>query len=189
VGQLLTELRNYLPCELQFVFYHGRTIVTDAITVRLTCWRWLGCQVASMPPKKRQRVPEQSGVSDERTSSISVVSSENPSNVEKGLLKFPIELREEVLHHFEGVNIYTKAPSHNPILPVKYLEWTDALRVLSQVCVAYRRAFLPRLWESFTACIDSGSGDNVQFFAHAGNTLARKCEGLSNNPELAEHVR
>src|SRR6266545_1666520 len=76
----------------------------------------------SMPPSKRQRLAEKDHISEERPTPKAVVSFENPSNTEKGLLKFPIELRDEVLHHFQGVNIYTEAPYHDPILSVKYLE-------------------------------------------------------------------
>jgi hypothetical protein len=142
-----------------------------------------------MPPRKRQREAEQDDIPDEMPTSETVVSFENSSNEEKGLLKFPIELRDEVLQHFQGVNIYTEAPYNDPILRVKYLERTDVLRALSQVCVAYRRVFLPCLWEAFTACHDSRSGEEVLFFAHAGKTLARKYDGLSKDPELAAHVR
>lgn len=135
-----------------------------------------------MAPKKRQRVAEQ--LAEQKP----VVSFENPLNATKGFLKFPIELREEVLYYFQGVNIYTEARYEVPVLPAKYLESTDVLRALSQVCVAYRRVFLPCLWESFTACHESRS-TRKSFYAHAGNTLAQKCDGLSDDPDLKVHIR
>ena len=142
-----------------------------------------------MPPTKRQRLAKQDRVSEETPTPTTVVSLEDPSNVEKGLLKFPIELRDKVLYHFQGVNVYTETPQYNPILHVEYLEWTDVLRALSQVCVAYRRVFLSSLWESLTACHASRSGQETLFYMHAGTTLDRKCDGLMSNPGLVDYVR
>lgn len=140
-----------------------------------------------MAAKKCQRVAEQDYVFEEPSI---IVSFENSLNTEKGFLRLPIELQDEVLHYFQGVNIYTKTGYTIPILSPKYLESTDILRALSQVCVAYRRVFLPYLWESFTACIDSRSAQNpLSFYVHAGETLTRKCGGLSKNPDLAVHLR
>ena len=144
-----------------------------------------GIARSTMVSNKRQRASEQGYVSGEENK---VLSFENPLNATKGVLMVPIELREEVLHYFRGVNIYTETPSQEPILPVEYLEFTDVLRALSQVCVAYRRVFLPSLWESFMACHESRSTPKA-FYAHAGNTLAQKCDGLSNNPDLKVHLR
>ena len=141
-----------------------------------------------MPPSKRQHLAEQDHVPQVKPTPKTVVSFENPSNAEKGLLKFPIELRDEVLHHFQGVNIYTEAPYHYPILPVEFLKRTDVLRALSQVCVAYRRVFLPCLWESFNACHESRFNPEGSFFKHAGQTLQRKSEGLMSNPDLAAYI-
>ena len=56
-----------------------------------------------MAAKKCQRVAEQDYVFEEPSI---IVSFENSLNTEKGFLRLPIELQDEVLHYFQGVNIY-----------------------------------------------------------------------------------
>lgn len=122
---------------------------------------------------------------------------EDASNTNRGLLRLPYELWGEVFFYYLGIDMFTEAPRHGcyleyPVLPVEYLEKADVLRSLCQVCVAYRRNFLPFLWHSLSACCAARPGPDVKpmmFYRHVAETLISKCEGLTRSPELAALVR
>ena len=115
-------------------------------------------------------------------------------NSERGLLSLPLELRTEIFDYFPTIGPYTaRYGSDNrvsPVLPEIYLVRIDILRALSQVCIDYRRVFLPLLWESFDVCfMREDSGDSKRaFYKHVGDALIRKCDGLLANPNLASYV-
>ena len=73
------------------------------------------------------------------------------SNSERGSLLFPVELTTEVLDYFPAIGPYTTAHLE-PVLPEIFLVRIYVLRALSQVCIDYRRAFLPLLWDSLNIC-------------------------------------
>ena len=110
------------------------------------------------------------------------------SNADKGILALPLELRDEILAHYQKIDFLTRTPHDNPILPEEYLEYTDALRALSQVSVAYRQVFMPLLWETVNVCFSVRGANTNSFFKHVGEALARKCDGLKAN-ELKECVQ
>ncbi|KDR85740.1 hypothetical protein GALMADRAFT_384480 [Galerina marginata CBS 339.88] len=117
---------------------------------------------------------------------------EDASNADKGLLYLPVELHGEVLCNYLNIVPFTKVPHDGPVLPEEYLERTDVLRALSQVCVAYRRQFLPILWETLNVCCEAReeSGANpASFFKHIGEALGRKCDGFSISPDLRAYVK
>ncbi|CAA7268069.1 unnamed protein product [Cyclocybe aegerita] len=153
-----------------------------------------------MPPKKRKNAEAEVDDPQEETStkkqkhqpSEAHSEKEVGSNSTKGILVLPSGLWTETLKNLQAIGPLTRAPSDTPVLPETYLERTDALRALSQVCVAYRRAFLPVLWESFTACCSARVSAKTKpgsFYKHNGEALLRKCAGLTANPELAGFVR
>ena len=112
------------------------------------------------------------------------------SNLEKGLLSLPVELVTEILDYFPTIGPYT-AVNHGsvPLLPGIFLVRVDILRALSQVCIDYRRSFLPLLWESLNICFERRTkGLTNAFYKHLGDTLVRKCDGLSANPNLASYI-
>jgi hypothetical protein len=96
------------------------------------------------------------------------------SNLERGLLSLPVELTTEILDYFPTMGPYTEVYSYydDPILPEFYLVRVDILRALSQVCIDYRRLFLPLLWESLNPCLrkrkDSSSN---AFYEDVGDAL------------------
>ena len=112
------------------------------------------------------------------------------SNSERGLLLFPVELTTEVLDYFPAIEPYTTAHLE-PVLPEIFLVRIYVLRALSQVCIDYRRAFLPLLWDSLNICFtirkDSPGWSNA-FYKHVGEALVRNCDGLAANPNLASYV-
>ena len=65
---------------------------------------------------------------------------EGASNLDKGLLSMPVELRTEFLDYYPTIGLYTHR-DHNTVLHEFYLVRTQVLRALSQVCVEYRRIF------------------------------------------------
>ncbi|PPQ79433.1 hypothetical protein CVT25_002704 [Psilocybe cyanescens] len=114
------------------------------------------------------------------------------SNSEKGILAMPVELRTEILDNFLKITLFTETTHDDPVLPEKYLARTDALRALSQVCVAYRREFLPFLWEKLNICCDardSAVDVSVLFHINIGKALERKCDGLIVSPHLQPYIR
>ncbi|KAF8910144.1 hypothetical protein CPB84DRAFT_1764716 [Gymnopilus junonius] len=111
------------------------------------------------------------------------------ANSEKGIMSFPLELQGEVLSHFQKIDYLTRTPHDNPILPEEYMEYTDALRALSQVSVAYRHVFLPLLWETVNVCFSARGANSNSFFKHVGEALIRKSDGLKANPELRPLVK
>ncbi|KDR85742.1 hypothetical protein GALMADRAFT_218831 [Galerina marginata CBS 339.88] len=128
---------------------------------------------------------------------------EDVSNSEKGLLQLPVELWTEIFDNFLDITPFTRAPHRPPVLPKIYLERTDVLRALSQVSVAYRRAFLPFVWTTFNVCCEAHHSSGVKSshlfnnpaleassaFKHVGGTLIRKCDGLFANPDLRPYIR
>lgn len=105
----------------------------------------------------------------------------------------PPELRTEILDYFcVKITLFTETPHDNPVLPEKYLAHTDVLRALSQVCVAYRREFLPDLWHQLNICCDvrdTAVDASALFHINIGKALERKCDGLAVSPHLRPHIR
>ena len=149
--------------------------------------------VLGMPPKKRRNPPEQLEPSAPSKKSRIVAqtgSAEVAANANRGFLKLPPELWDEIFQHFYGVDLLSRVPGSNDdrVLPPKFLQKSDALRSLSQLCVAYRKIFLPILWESFMVCFNVRGRTNGEeeplFFRHVGQTLLRKCDGLTSRADL-----
>ncbi|KIM47668.1 hypothetical protein M413DRAFT_62699 [Hebeloma cylindrosporum] len=147
-----------------------------------------------MPPKKRktetakkQPVPEAS-----TSESTNPTRSECSSNADRALLLLPSELHSEILDNFLPVVSQTRVFHDTPVLQKIYLERTDLLRALSQVCVSYRRHFLPLLWQILNLGCGARSDeykDQRLFYKHVGDALIRKCNGLSQNSELSSFIR
>jgi hypothetical protein len=116
------------------------------------------------------------------------------SNLERGLMSLPVELTTEILDYFPTIGPYTAVYSYNdnPILPEFYLVRVDILRALSQVCIDYRRIFLPLLWESLNPCFkkrrDSSKPSSNAFYEQVGDALIRNCDALTVNPNLASYI-
>jgi hypothetical protein len=116
------------------------------------------------------------------------------SNLERGLLCLPVELTTEVLDYFPTIGFYTTV-LHNPsdaVLPKFYLVRIDILRALSQVCIDYRRVFLPLLWDSLNLCFAMRTTNPKWpngYDKHAGEAIVRNCDGLLANPNLASYIR
>ena len=72
------------------------------------------------------------------------------SNSERGLLSLPVELTTEILDYFPTIGPYTASCSYNAstVLLAIFLVRIRILRALSQVCIDYRRGFLPLVWDS-----------------------------------------
>jgi hypothetical protein len=108
------------------------------------------------------------------------------SNLERGLLSLPVELSTEILDYFPVIGPYN-AVNESRLLPQIYALRIDMLRALSQVCIDYRRVFLPLLWESLNICFMRE--DNLDtFYKYLGEALLRKCDGLLANPNLASYI-
>ncbi|TEB36836.1 hypothetical protein FA13DRAFT_1727209, partial [Coprinellus micaceus] len=140
--------------------------------------------------------PETSAAKGKAKASTSTTSSENPANAQKGITRLPIELITNILANYKSIGNFTSIPDHSernnarhtaygapgikpepepdllagePVLPRAYLERPDVLRALSQTCVAYRKVFLPLLYERLEG-------------------LERKCEGLAKREDLWQFV-
>ena len=116
------------------------------------------------------------------------------SNLERGLLTLPVELTTEILDYFPIIVPYTAAHFHDlghhfndPVLPEVYIVRIDILRALSQVCIDYRRAFLPLLWDSLNLCFLRRF--DAPFYEYVNKAIIRNCDGLSTNPNLASYIR
>jgi hypothetical protein len=112
------------------------------------------------------------------------------SNLERGLLSLPVELSTEILHYFPVIGPYKTIYFNDNLLPEIYLLRIDILRALSQVCIDYRRVFLPLLWESLDICFMREVRPDMMraFYKHIGDTLVRKCDGLLANHNLASYI-
>uniref|UniRef100_A0A8H7XQ75 F-box domain-containing protein n=1 Tax=Psilocybe cubensis TaxID=181762 RepID=A0A8H7XQ75_PSICU len=105
-------------------------------------------------------------------------------------LQLPLELLLEIVTYFnafpsEPVGFYDRRYFDREAS--KYLERTDALRSLSQTCRLWRYIFLPLLWERLDVlATHSESGAWYQVF---GETLIRKCFLVTENRDIASHVR
>ena len=113
------------------------------------------------------------------------------SNLERRLLYLPVELWTEILKYFPAIGPYTSVYLHDHSLPGFFLVRLDTLRALSQVCIDYRRVFLPLVWDSFNACFTVRMGTprwSSAEYVHVGEALIRKCDGLSANPNLASYI-
>lgn len=170
--------------------------------------------------KKAEPVAKKPGTkSSARKGSTSSKSLEDPSNARKGLVRLPIELITHILSNYKTIGNLTAIPDSDeqhearvakiqaavasgpehqdvdllggePVLPRSYLERPDALRALSQTCVAYRRVFLPILFESLDVCVTTRPGNPTRaFYKHIGEALERKCSGLAKREDLWGMVR
>jgi hypothetical protein len=115
------------------------------------------------------------------------------SNLERGLLPLPVELTTEILDYFPTIGPYTAVYNAigGPVLPEFFLVRIDVLRALSQVCIDYRRVFLPLLWESLNICFtmrNHGPDFTKAFYKNVCKAVVRKCDGLSANPDLASYI-
>ena len=139
-------------------------------------------------PKKQKTTPTSVPIHTQRNL-VEWGEKADASNLERGLLSFPVELTTEILDYFPAIGPYTSVNSNNgyPILPEIFHVRIDVLRALSQVCIDYRRAFLPLLWESINVCFTT-IGPTTTFYKHVGEGLVRKCDGLSANPNLASYI-
>ncbi|KDR72797.1 hypothetical protein GALMADRAFT_101124 [Galerina marginata CBS 339.88] len=92
----------------------------------------------------------------------------------------------EIVSYFKALPIpMTLVYGH--YLPSDYLERTDTLRALSQTCRLWRNTFFPLLWQRLETCAThSQSGAWYQVF---GESLIRKSFLVTENPEIAAHVR
>jgi hypothetical protein len=147
-----------------------------------------------MLPNPKKRKTTSKGVSSlpEQTQDELVEWGENAdaSNLERGLLSLPVELTTEILDYFPAIGPYTEV-YENIILSEIYLVRVDLLRALSQVCIDYRRVFLPLLWESLNLCFEMRT-TNLRwkngYDNHVGEAIVRNCDGLSDNPNLASYI-
>ena len=113
------------------------------------------------------------------------------SNLERGLLSLPVELTTEILDYFPSIGPHTELHFYDHVLPEFYLVRQDILRALSQVCIDYRRVFLPLLWDSLDVCFElrrDNPGWSNAFYWRVGEALVRKCDGISANPNLASYI-
>ena len=110
------------------------------------------------------------------------------SNMERGLVSLPVELSTKILDYFPAIRPYTAVSNHHHLLSDIYLVRIDILRALSQVCIDYRRVFLPLLWESLNLCFLRGDTPTGGFHKPFCEALVRKCDGLSANPNLASYI-
>ena len=120
------------------------------------------------------------------------------SNWERGLLSLPVELTTEILDYFPTIGLYTAAYFReynlNPVLPEVFLVRLGVLRALSQVCIDYRRRFLPLLWDSLNLYLPmrktdiTGWPNSSFYYDHVAQALVGKCDGLLANPNLASYV-
>jgi hypothetical protein len=115
------------------------------------------------------------------------------SNLERALLPLPVELTTKILDYFPTIGPYTTVTNGigDPVLPEIFLVRIDILRALSQVCIDYRRVFLPLLWESLNICFTMRK-DNPDFtrafYKNVGYATVCKCDGFSANPNLASYI-
>lgn len=109
------------------------------------------------------------------------------SNGKAKALQLPLELLMEVMSHFKAVSTGIIYGHSSRGLDSSYLERTDALRSLSQTCKLWRYIFFPLLWERLDVfATHSQSGAWYQVF---GETMIRKCFLVTENQEIASHVR
>jgi hypothetical protein len=163
-----------------------------------SCCRWTDklSFVHVMLPNRKKRKTTSKGVS-----SLPVHTQKNlvewgekadsdASNLERGLLSLPVELSTEILDYFPVIGPYTTLYSYEYVLPEIYHLRIDMLRALSQVCIDYRRVFLPLLWESLNVCFmrEDSPDLKVAFYKHVGGALVRNCDGLLANPNLASYT-
>jgi hypothetical protein len=114
------------------------------------------------------------------------------SNLERGLLSLPVELTTEILDYFPTIGPYNEVFffmfNSIPILPELYRVRIDVLRALSQVCIDYRRIFLPLLWDSLNMCCFTMRKAITGWKEYIPEALIRNCDGLSTNPNLASYI-
>lgn len=107
-------------------------------------------------------------------------------------LDLPLELLMEVLSYFRSSPIMTSPTEEatdnvGSIASENNLERTDVLRSLSQTCRLWRDIFFPILWERLdVTATHSESGAWYKVF---GEALIKKSLLVSQNPEIAGHVR
>jgi hypothetical protein len=143
-----------------------------------------------MPNPKKQKTTSTSLPIHTQRNLVEWGEKADASNLERGLLSLPVELRTEILDYFPTIGPYTSANSDTgrPVLSKIFLVGIDVLRALSQVCIDYRRVFLPLLWESLNICFTIGPASTRCFYKYVGEALVRKCDGLSANPNLASYI-
>ena len=115
--------------------------------------------------------------------------------VGRGLLALPVELTTEILDHFPTIGPYTPVIydwHHERVLSEIYLVRINILRSLSQVCIDYRCAFLPLLWNSLNISLMryASPGWTTSLYKHLHQTPVPKCDSddLSANSNLASYI-
>ena len=121
------------------------------------------------------------------------------SNLERDLLSLPVELTTEILDYFPTIGPYTASYNYriSPILPAIFLVRGRVLRALSQVCIDYRRGFLPLLWDSLDLCFkmrqvsprECRNDMPIDLYCKpVVEAQLCKFDGLSANPNLASYI-
>ena len=144
-----------------------------------------------MPSNKKRKTTFTSLPVDTQKDLVEWGEKADASNLERGLLSLPVELWTEILDYFPSIGPYTSVYMDYHSLPEFFLVRLDVLRALSQVCIDYRRVFLPLVWDSFNACFTMRVGTpgwSSAEYVHVGEALIRKCDGLSANPSLASYI-
>ncbi|KAF8159183.1 hypothetical protein B0H34DRAFT_654539 [Crassisporium funariophilum] len=118
-----------------------------------------------------------------------------PSGPSKAF-ELPLELLMEIISYFNSLPTHSSNgaaftwgaySASGKMMAATSLERTHVLRSLSQTCKLWRNIFFPMLWERLEACAThSLSGAWYQVL---GQSLIRKSTLVSENPELASHVR
>ena len=145
-----------------------------------------------MPPKKwktakNQEESDSPASHGKAPSTLRSLKDPSKDGTDRGLLLLPPELHNEILDNFPPIVSQTQLPGNDSVLSRIYLKRTAVLRTLSQVSVSYRHHFLPLLWQVLNICC--AGADQGSWYKHLGDTLVRKCEGLSRNPELSSFIR
>jgi hypothetical protein len=113
----------------------------------------------------------------------------------RGLPTFPVELLLEILSHASEDSIPIPNKIAKP-LPPKYLERTNTLRTLSQLCRSLRNVALPALWEKIEAWATTSEYPLHTLYKRTGwqkdiaTDLVSQLETVTiRAPSLASYVR
>jgi hypothetical protein len=153
-----------------------------------------------MPPKSIKRAKRHSPSSTESAKAVvreRAAADTSPvfSNFRRPkVLELPLELLMEIISYFECLPVPMIASrSTAPYIigyssgPSRYLERTDALRLLSQTCKLWRHIFFPLLWERLEPCLTHS--ESGAWYKVYGESLIRKSSLVCETPHIALHVR
>jgi hypothetical protein len=102
------------------------------------------------------------------------------------LLSLPAEIILLIVEFFPAVHRYNDSCSETTFR-LCYFERQDTIRALSQTSKGLRGLLLPLAWECLEACYYRG--EDRGHVAHLVWKQRRLSRGLSENPELAKHIR